>query len=120
MTVLKVLCVDDSAADLLNIEKIVGGTGVHVYTAVNGKDALVRAHTEKPDLIFLDVNMPEMDGFATMRELRKDPTTKAIPVVLVTVKNQKADKIWAQMQGAAGYVVKPYTPEQILEQIKAF
>lgn len=120
MAVRKVLCVDDSAADLLNIGKIAAGAGVEVVSASSGREAVQKASAEKPDLIFLDVNMPEMDGFATMRELKKDADTKAIPVVLVTIKNQKADKIWAQMQGAAGYVTKPYTPEQIIEQIKAF
>jgi twitching motility two-component system response regulator PilH len=120
MAMRKVLCVDDVAADLLNIEKIVSATGVFVTTATNGKDAVAKALTEKPDLIFLDVNMPVMDGFAAMREIKKDAEAKLIPIVLVTSKSQKADKMWAQVQGAAGYVTKPYTPEQIHEQLKAF
>ena len=115
----KVLCVDDVNADLTNIEKIVSAEGHFVSTAVNGKDALIKARAEKPSIIFLDVNMPEMDGFAAMRELKKDPETKAIPIVLVTGKNQKADKLWAQMQGANGFVSKPYTPEQILEHLRS-
>jgi twitching motility two-component system response regulator PilH len=120
MAVRKVLCVDDVAGDLMNIEKIVSATGVFVTTATNGKDAVDKAIADKPDLIFLDVNMPVMDGFAAMRELKKDPTSKGIPVVLVTGKNQKADKMWAQVQGASGYVTKPYTAEQILEQLARF
>ena len=120
MAIRKVLCVDDVAADLLNIEKIVSATGVFVSTASNGKDAVAKAITEMPDLIFMDVNMPVMDGFAAMRELKKDLGAKNIPVVLVTSKNQKADKMWAQVQGASGYVTKPYTAEQIHEQLKAF
>ncbi len=120
MAIRKVLCVDDVAADLLNIEKIVSATGVFVMTASNGKDAVAKAISEMPDLIFMDVNMPLMDGFAAMRELKKDIGGKNIPVVLVTSKNQKADKMWAQVQGAAGYVTKPYTAEQIQEQLKAF
>jgi twitching motility two-component system response regulator PilH len=120
MAMRKVLCVDDVAADLLNIEKIVSATGVLVSTATNGKDAVAKALAEKPYLIFLDVNMPVMDGFAAMREIKKDAEAKLIPIVLVTSKSQKADKMWAQVQGAAGYVTKPYTPEQIHEQLKAF
>lgn len=120
MAVRRVLCVDDSAGDLLHLEKIVTGAGHFVCTAINGKGALLKANSEMPDLIFLDVNMPDMDGYATMRELKKDVATKGIPVVLVTIKNQKADKMWAQMQGAAGFISKPYTPDQILEQISAF
>lgn len=118
MLLSKILCVDDVAADLLNLEKIVVAAGAVVATATNGRDALVRARSDKPALIFLDVNMPEMDGFATLRELRKDAVLKSIPVVLVTSKSQKADRMWAQMQGANGYVTKPYTPEQIQAQMK--
>lgn len=120
MAIRKVLCVDDVAADLMNIEKIVTASGVFVSTATNGKDAVAKALSEKPDLIFLDVNMPVMDGFAAMREIKKDAEAKLIPIVLVTSKNQKADKMWAQVQGASGYVTKPYTPEQIQEQLKAY
>ncbi len=119
MAVQKVLCVDDVNADLINIEKIVAAGGHVVSTAVNGKQAVIKAKSEKPNIIFLDINMPEMDGFAAMRELKKDPDTKLIPVVLVTSKNQKADKLWAQMQGANGFVSKPYTPEQILEHLRS-
>ena len=120
MAIRKVLCVDDVGSDLLNIEKIVSASGVFVLTASNGKDAVVKAINEMPDLIFMDVNMPVMDGFAAMRELKKDARTKNIPVVLVTSKSHKADKVWAQVQGASGYIIKPYTAEQIQEQLKAF
>jgi twitching motility two-component system response regulator PilH len=118
MALRKVLCVDDVKADLMNLEKIVSAAGALVITAINGKEAVAKAKSESPDMIFLDVNMPEMDGFAATRELKKDAATKGIPVILVTSKNQKADKLWAQMQGAAGFVSKPYTAEQILEYLQ--
>lgn len=120
MAIRKVLCVDDAKADLLNLEKIVSGAGHITLLATTGREAVQKAKSDKPDLIFLDVNMPEMDGFAATRELKKDAETKSIPIILVTSKNQKADKLWAQMQGASGYVTKPYTPEQILEQLEKF
>jgi twitching motility two-component system response regulator PilH len=120
MLLAKVLCVDDVAADLLNIEKIVAASGARVFTATGGADALARARAEKPNMIFLDVNMPGMDGFATLREIRKDAELKATPVVLVTSKNQKADRMWAQMQGANGYVTKPYTAEDIQAQLNTY
>jgi twitching motility two-component system response regulator PilH len=119
MAIAKVLCVDDVAADLLNIEKIVTAAGAIVITANNGKDAVAKAIDEKPSLIFMDVNMPVMDGFAAMREIKKDVNCKNIPIILVTSKSQKADKIWAQMQGAAGHVGKPYTADQIVDQLHA-
>ena len=85
----------------------------------DGAQALEMAKRAKPDLVFMDVNMPEMDGFATTRGLRNDPATKDIPVVMVTAKDQKADKAWGQMLGAKGYITKPYTDEQVLSVLRA-
>jgi twitching motility two-component system response regulator PilH len=116
---IKILAVDDSPTDLANIKKIVEESGVMVYTAASGKEALTQATANKPDLIFLDIIMPEMDGYETCRRLANNNTTKDIPVVFVTSKNQKADRLWAQMQGAKGYISKPYSPDQIIDQIMA-
>jgi twitching motility two-component system response regulator PilH len=90
-----------------------------VSSAENGTQALAAAKSNKPDAIFMDVNMPGMDGFAAARALRDDSSTKDIPVVLVTAKDQKADKAWGQMLGAKGYITKPYTDDQILTQARA-
>ena len=120
MSVRKVLCVDDSRADLTNLEKIVAGANCLVATAISGEEAVAKALSEKPDLIFMDVNMAGMDGFAATRELKKNADTKGIPVVFVTAKNQKADRVWAQMQGGSGFVSKPYTADDIVQQLKAF
>jgi twitching motility two-component system response regulator PilH len=120
MSVTKVLCVDDAAADLTRIQKIVSDAHVHVISATGGKEALARAKSEKPDLIFLDIVMPDMDGFAVMRELQKDPETKDIPVVFVSSKSQKADQLWAKMQGGKGFVPKPITEEAVLSEVKKF
>jgi twitching motility two-component system response regulator PilH len=120
MSVTKVLCVDDAAADLTNIQKIVSSANVQVLSATGGKEALARARADKPDLIFLDIVMPDMDGFAVMRELQKDPATKDIPVVFVSSKSQKADQLWAKMQGGKGFVAKPITPDAVLTEVKKF
>jgi twitching motility two-component system response regulator PilH len=118
MAINKVLVVDDSPTDLANIQNIVADTGCVVVTASNGQDAITKAKAEKPDLIFLDVVMPELDGFGVCRALAKDDTTKKIPVVFTTSKNQKADRVWAQMQGAKGYITKPYSADDVINQIK--
>ena len=70
-------------------------------------------------MIFLDIIMPEIDGFETCRNLRDDPATKDIPVIFVTSKHQKADRVWAQMQGAKDFISKPYTVEQIVAKLHA-
>lgn len=114
----KALVCDDSATDMANMKSILGDAGCMVITASNGKEAVAKAKAEKPNVIFLDIVMPDMDGYEACRLLSEDPATKGIPVVFVTSKGQKADKVWGQMQGAKGHVVKPATKEQIAEQLK--
>lgn len=120
MTVRKVLCVDDSAAELNMIKQVILNAHLNVVTATNGKDAIHVARSEMPDLIFLDIVMSGMDGFAVMRELHKDPATKGIPVVFVSSKSQKADLAWAKMQGASGFLPKPVSENAILDELKKF
>jgi twitching motility two-component system response regulator PilH len=114
----KVLIVDDTQADRSSLERIVSDAGHQVVLAMSGAQAIERAKRDKPDLILMDVNMPEIDGFAATRMLKADDETKHIPIVFVSGKNQKADVAWGQMLGARGYVTKPYSREQILAQLQ--
>ena len=116
---LKVLIVDDAEVHRMNLERIIVGAGHVALLADSGEQAVQRAMSDKPDLIFMDVNMPGMDGFATTRKLRDNDETKSIPLVIVSSKGEKADKVWAQMLGARGYVTKPYTPDAIIAQLPA-
>ncbi len=120
MTIRKVLCVDDSAADLSAIQKILTTANINTVFATSGKEAIQLAKTEQPDLIFLDIIMPDMDGFAVLRELKKFPETKIIPVIFVSSKSQKADQIWATLQGGRGFIAKPVSAEAILAVINKF
>ena len=115
----KILIVDDAPADRQQLERIVTEAGHQALLAESGEQALIRAKNDKPDLILMDVNMPDMDGFATTRKLKADALTKDIPIVFVSGKNQKADMAWGQLLGAKGYVGKPYTSQQIIDQSKA-
>jgi twitching motility two-component system response regulator PilH len=119
MSIRKVLCVDDSSTDLKNMEQICSGAGYQVITATNGKDAVGKAKSEHPDAVLLDVIMPDMNGFQVCRAITSDAGTKDIPVVLVSSKGEKTDKLWGEEQGAKGYVTKPYTPDQLLGALKA-
>ena len=116
----KILVVDDSSTDLLKLKGIVAEAGHIVLTATSGREAIDKAKTELPDLIFMDVVMGEMDGYKACRDIARDPLTKNIPVVFITSKKNRADLIWAEKQGGRALVSKPYTDEQILEQIGAF
>ena len=114
-----ILIVEDSQVDRTRLETLLSGAGFAVSTAENGEQAIASVKRSKPDAILMDVNMPGMDGFAATRALRNDGDTKDIPVVLVTAKDQKADKAWGQMLGAKGYITKPYTDEQMLAQVRS-
>ena len=114
-----ILVVEDNQADRNRLVKLLGDAGYLVSTAENGSQALAAVKRSRPDAILMDVNMPEMDGFATTRALRGAADTKDIPVVLVTSKDQKADRAWGQMLGAKGYVSKPFTDEALLQQVRA-
>jgi twitching motility two-component system response regulator PilH len=113
------MVVDDAKTDLMFLEKIVSDAGYLVVTAVSGEQAVEKAKTEKPDLILMDINMNNMDGFAAKRMLSSNLVTKDIPVIFVTSKDQKADRVWAQMLGAKGYITKPYTKDDIISQLNA-
>lgn len=115
----KILVVDDSQTDRDHLSKLLSGANYQVEVAENGEIAIEKVKSMSPDLVLMDVNMPEMDGFAATRELKNSAETKDVPVVLVTSKDQKADKAWGQMLGAAGYITKPYSDSEILNTVKA-
>ena len=120
MAVKKVLVVDDSPVQLNNLAQIVADAGYGVIVAHSGKEAVEKAASELPELIFMDIIMPEVDGYEACRLLSKGEETKHIPVVFVTTKDQKADQVWARMQGGKGFVVKPYSEDEIIDQLKSY
>ncbi len=116
----KVLVVDDSQPDLESLKKIILGQGYQVITAVSGEEAVEKAKSMRPDMIFMDVIMDNKDGFEACREITSDSNTKNIPVVFVTAKCQKVDRVWAELQGGKALVSKPYTTDQIVQQINKY
>jgi twitching motility two-component system response regulator PilH len=120
MSINKILVVDDSRVDRMNIQNIISDAGYTVVAASSGVEAIEKSSSERPDLIFMDVVMQQMDGYQACREITHNDSTKDIPIIFVTSKGQKADRMWAEMQGGNALVQKPYTPDQILEQINNF
>ena len=122
MTTKKILVIEDTLIDQQRLCDILLNAKVNanISTASNGKEGLEIARNEHPDLIFMDILMPEMDGFSVCRKLTTSPETKDIPVVIVSIKNQPVDKVWATLQGAVAMIAKPYTEAQILEQVSQF
>lgn len=113
----KILVVDDSPTQLTNLVKIVEAHGHTTVTATNGMEGVEVAKAELPDLVLMDVVMPELNGFQATRKITKDPATQHIPVVLVTTKDQHTDKVWGERQGASGYVVKPPQEDELMAKV---
>lgn len=120
MAISKILVVDDAEADRVALERILIDAGYQVICAASGAEALQRAESDDPDIVLLDVVMDEMDGFKTCRELNSNPRTADIPVIMVSGNVQRVDKLWAQQQGAKAYITKPYTADQIVNQVREF
>ena len=114
----KALVVDDLATERERLAGILREAGWQVETACSGVEAIERAHSVRPNIVFMDIVMPEMDGFEACRRLATDPQTKAIPVVFVSTKSQRADQVWARMQGGRDLIGKPYTSAQVLDALR--
>ncbi len=120
MAVNKVLIVEDSSTQLMQLKEIVMDAGCYVNVATSGQEAIEMVQKEKPDLVFMDVVMDEMDGFKACRKILRTEGNKDIPIVFVTTKNEEADRIWAEKLGGRALISKPYTKDQIHEQIRRF
>ncbi len=115
----KLLIVDDETDTLRLVSLMLERQGYEVFTAEDGRAALEKVKEEKPDLILLDVMMPEMDGFEVVQVLRADPETENIPVIMFTAKTQVEDKITGLEAGADVYLTKPTQPRELFAQVKA-
>lgn len=116
----KILIVDDSPVELLKVRNVLHEAGFDTVTASNGKEAVAKAQSDGPAMIFMDVVMPDMDGYEACRQLKGNPVTSKIPIVIVSSKNQKADQMWALMQGAKALIGKPASAEDILAAAKTY
>jgi twitching motility two-component system response regulator PilH len=104
----KILVVEDSPTQLKLTVEALAGQDYEILTAMDGKEALEKVLSEKPELVLLDVVMPVMDGFQVCRKMKASPDMKHIPVIMLTSKNQKADAFWGKKQGADLYLTKPF------------
>jgi pilus assembly protein CpaE len=115
----KVLIVDDDVQTLRLVGLMLERQGYKILAANNGTQALQMAHTEHPDVILLDVMMPDVDGYEVTRRLRKDPDTANIPVLMFTAKTQVDDKIVGYEAGADDYLAKPIHPAELTAHLRA-
>ena len=116
----RILIVDDSPSQLMGIRRIVEKLGHDALTAEDGAAGVEAAKREIPDLILMDVVMPNLNGFQATRSITREPTTKHIPVILVTTKDQDTDRVWGMRQGAKAYITKPFSESELSELISQY
>jgi CheY-like chemotaxis protein len=115
----KVLVVDDDVRNIFAITSVLESHGLDVLYAENGRDG-ISALERNPDVdvVLMDVMMPEMDGYETMRAIRSDPTHKALPIIAITAKALKEDREKCIQAGASDYIPKPVDSDKLLELIR--
>ncbi|OVE77912.1 hypothetical protein BVX98_01555 [bacterium F11] len=109
----KLLFVDDEESIHKILRRVFEGQSYSLLDAYNGEDAIKVAEKEVPDLILLDINMPKMDGYDVIRELRKNKTTRNIPILMLTGNGDVVDKVVGYELGVEDYVTKPFHTDHI-------
>ena len=113
-----ILIVDDNPDNLRLLSGLLSEHHYTVRLAQNGKRALATSRKEAPDLVLLDIMMPEMDGFEVCRQLREDERTAHIPIIFISALDETTDKVKAFSQGGVDYISKPFQAEEVLARIK--
>ena len=114
----RLLVVDDTAANRQLLTNLLTEHGYIVHPASDGELALEFVRTTLPDLILLDIRMPEMDGYEVCRRLKADERTRDIPVIFISILEDERDKVKGFREGAVDYITKPFQPEEVLARIQ--
>jgi twitching motility two-component system response regulator PilG len=117
-TRLKVLVIDDSQTIRRSAETLLSAAGYAVVTAADGYEALAKVVDETPDLIFIDIMMPRLDGFQTCALIKANPRYAAIPVVMLSSKDGLFDRARGRLAGADDYLTKPFTRDELLGALR--
>ncbi|MDD5729819.1 MAG: response regulator [Candidatus Omnitrophica bacterium] len=116
----KILVIDDEPNIVKVVESRLKANGYEIISASNGKDGLQKAKEAKPDLILLDISMPEMNGHEVLKKLREDEITKSIPVIMLTGKTETEDVVKSVRDGGAlDYILKPFVATSVLKKINS-
>ncbi len=115
-----VLVVEDSATQRQMISDLLKESGLNasVISVGDGVEALEQIKTQPPDLVVLDIVMPRMNGYEVCRQIKTDPKTQEIPVIMCSSKGEEFDKYWGMKQGADAYIAKPFEPIELIGTIK--
>jgi twitching motility two-component system response regulator PilH len=116
----RILIVDDSPTEVFYFKEILIKHGFEAIEAMNGVDGISIALTEFPDLILMDVVMPGINGFQATRQISRNVTTKHIPIVIISTKDQATDRVWGKRQGAIDYLSKPVDEKHLINVINTY
>ena len=116
----KVLVVDDSQAEIRLLQSMLQDAGFHSVAISDPTKTEETIDAERPNVILLDVVMPQRNGFQVCRDLKNAQPYAGIPVILVTSKSSPSDRFWGEQQGANAFVAKPFTPEELVSTVKRF
>ena len=112
-----ILIVEDEPKNMTLTRDMLKISGYETIEAVDGRQGVEKAKSAKPNLILMDIMMPKMDGYAACREIKADPATKNIPVIMLTAVGYDLNKRLAKQMGADGYVTKPFSRQQLVDAI---
>lgn len=113
-----VLVVEDSMTQRAMITDLLKGSGLNVTIASDGVEALEKIQGHSPDLVVLDIVMPRMNGYEVCRQIKANPKTQNIPVVMCSSKGEEFDRYWGMKQGADAYIAKPFQPTELVGTVK--
>jgi PleD family two-component response regulator len=114
----RILIIDDSPTILAALKKMLESVGYIALQALDAKRGLEIAQSDRPELIFLDIILPDMNGFAALRLMRRDPVTQKIPVILMTGNELAAEQFYAQQIGADDFMKKPFSRAEVFARIE--
>jgi two-component system chemotaxis response regulator CheY len=114
----RIMTVDDSATIRQMLNFTLTDAGFDVVEAVDGVDACNKLKDNPVNMVITDLNMPRMDGIELIREVRKDPANRFVPIIMLTTESQETKKQEGKSAGASGWIVKPFSPEQLLAVVK--
>ncbi len=116
----KILLVDDSATTLMMEQMVLRGQPYQILTAKNGREAVAAAASEQPDLILLDVVMPEMNGFEACRRIREQEASRHVPIIMVTTKGEEQHVETGFESGCSDYITKPINGAELLTKVRSY
>jgi two-component system cell cycle response regulator DivK len=116
----RILIVEDQEDNRTILRDVLNTVGYHLIEALNGEDGVRLAQSERPDLILMDIQLPQMDGYEATRQIKRIAELKMIPIIAVTSYALSGDEAKARAAGCDGYIAKPFSPRELLAKVRKY